>query len=238
MLAIGVVSFLPRTVGSAPRFGALTNHLPLNAEALSPAIEIAIVAKDLTLIFPLWSLDWNNPALIEEAKQPLVHQIGRCLERSGQATRRTRLPPVLFDDAPAFSAPKKRCQHTIERIPPVEFADQPQIFVHMDLWRAIGYIIAVWVPAVEVARLIDIHIGAVFKNLEVELQVCQQTIRGVPYNSGRGSTPNHDIGWAADTICHSAEAEIDHSAPRMCPGELNADSFDVQNYGPWRGSCR
>jgi hypothetical protein len=45
MLPIGAVSFLPRTVGSAPRFEALAN-LALNAETLSPAIEIAIVAKN------------------------------------------------------------------------------------------------------------------------------------------------------------------------------------------------
>jgi hypothetical protein len=104
--------------------GVLMDDLGLTAEAFSRCRDRDL-AKASSPLFPLRSLGWNDLALVEETKQPLVYQIGRCLERTCQASRRTRLPPVLSDDAPAFSAPKNRSQRTIERIPPVEFADQP-----------------------------------------------------------------------------------------------------------------
>lgn len=88
--------------------------------------------------------------------------------------------------------------------------------------------IAVRMPAVEVAWRIQTDVTAALQKLETELQISEQSVTGVSLNSGDGGAPHHDIRWAANGVRHSAEAEIDDSAPRMRSRESRPGSLDFQ----------
>src|SRR5437764_11044175 len=111
---------------------------------------------------------------------------------------------MLADQAPPLSTTNNGCNRTIERIPPVKFANQPQIFDNMPGVSTVCYKFAIGMPAVEDARLLNAAIGAPSQEFKAELQISQQSVCRVPDKSFGSGPPNHQIRWASDRVDHSA----------------------------------